>query len=144
MLAPGHDLSFFDFENTYWRERQRSNLVMVHYGDMKADLVGEMRRISEFLQIDTPEALLVELANAAQFENMKAQGAVLLPAIGETFDGGHERFLNKGSNGRWKDILTADDLRRYAAVVQRKFSPALAGWVEHGRLKAGDPAGSPD
>ncbi len=144
VIAPGHELSFFDFENTYWRERARNNLLMVNYSDMKADLVGEMRRISEFLEIDTPETVLVELANAAQFDNMKAQGAELLPAIGEMFEGAHNRFLNKGTNGRWKDILTAADLERYDAVVRRKFSPALAAWIEHGRLKAGDPVGSAD
>jgi aryl sulfotransferase len=48
------DLSFFDFEMTYWRERTRPNLLMVHYNDLKADLAGEIARISAFLEIETP------------------------------------------------------------------------------------------
>ena len=36
-------LSFFDFEVTYWAERKRSNLLMVNYCDLLADLDGEMR-----------------------------------------------------------------------------------------------------
>jgi aryl sulfotransferase len=143
-VGPGENLSFFDFENTYWSERARANLLMVHYNDLKADLPGEMARISRFLDIDTPPQRLAMLAEAARFEHMKADGEALLPGIAEHFDHGPQRFLNKGTNGRWKDVLTAEDLARYDAVVQRKLSPACADWIEHGRLKVGDPRTAPD
>jgi aryl sulfotransferase len=136
----GPDLSFFDFENTYWRERSRANLLFVHYADLKADLEGEMRRISEFLGIDTPDHLMPQLVEAAHFETMKAQGDEMMPQLRVSFDAGAERFMNKGKNGRWKDVLTPDDLARYDTLVRRKFSPAQARWVEHGRRVAGDPA----
>jgi aryl sulfotransferase len=135
---PG-ELPFFEYEMTYWRERRRPNLLLVHYADLKADLPGEMRRISRFLEIDTPEPLLADLAEAARFESMKAQGANLLPKIGEMFDRGHDRFLNKGTNGRWKDVLGQDDLARYAALAQSRLTPDAARWIESGRLVAGDP-----
>ena len=142
--GPGVDLSYFDFENTYWRERRRENLLFVHYNDLKTDLVGEMRRISEFLEIDTSPDRLTTLAEAASFDAMKANGAALLPQIGKYFDHGAQRFLNKGSNGRWRDILTEADLARYEAVFRRKVSPACADWLEHGRLGAGDPKTAAD
>jgi aryl sulfotransferase len=135
----GADVSFFDFETTYWRERRAANLLLVHYNDLKADLAGEMRRISDFLGIATPESLLPELANAARFETMKAQGEQMIPEMHMAFDGGPDRFLYKGTNGRWKDVLTEDDLARYHALVERKFTPAQAAWTEHGRFVAGDP-----
>jgi aryl sulfotransferase len=137
--GPTGDLSFFDFENTYWTERMRPNLLFVHYNDLKADLAGEMRRISEFLGIDTPESLLPKLAEAARFDTMKSQGETMMPELRMAFDNGAERFINKGTNGRWKDVLTADDLARFDAMVRRKFTPAEARWIEHGRLVAGDP-----
>ena len=137
--GPGANLSYFDFETTYWAERRRDNLLFVHYADLKADLAGEMRRISDFLEIDTPADRLATLARAAGFDAMKADGKALLPRIGEHFDNGAERFLNKGTNGRWRDILTPADLERYEAVFRRKVSPACANWLEHGRLSAGDP-----
>ncbi|MFL5295764.1 MAG: sulfotransferase domain-containing protein [Phenylobacterium sp.] len=137
--GPGAELSYFDFENTYWAERGRENLLFVHYSDLKADLAGEMRRISDFLEIDTPPARLAELAEAAGFEAMKANGEALLPKIKTFFDKGPERFLNKGANGRWRDVLTEADLQRFDAVFRRKVSPSCASWLEHGRLIAGDP-----
>ena len=142
--GPGADLSYFDFENTYWSERRRKNLLFVHYADLKADLAGEMARISDFLEIDTPADRLPTLAKAAGFAAMQANSAALLPHIGEHFDKGAERFLNKGTNGRWRDVLTDADLARYDAVLRRKVSPACADWLEHGRLSAGDPRDMPD
>jgi len=138
------DLPFCEFEQTYWRRRKEPWLLFVHYNDLKADLVGEMRRISQFLEIDTPAPRLAALAEAASFAAMKRDGAVLLPKISEAFDKGSERFLNKGVNGRWKDFLTEGDLARYDALVKRKLSDAMRAWVERGTAVAGDPRALPD
>jgi len=64
----------------------------------------------------------------------------LLAACGTTT----QTFINKGMNGRWRDVLTAADLERYEAAFRRKVSPACADWLEHGRLGAGDPRAAPD
>ncbi|MGE5500729.1 MAG: sulfotransferase domain-containing protein [Ignavibacteriales bacterium] len=142
--GPGRDMGFFDFEATYWRERHRENLLFVHYNDLKADLKGEMRRISEFLEIDTPDDVLDELVAAAGFDAMKKHGAALVPVLASAFDKGAERFLNKGSNGRWRDALTADDVARYQAAADRKLSSSHLAWIERGRLLAGDPRAMAD
>ena len=39
---------FFDIEAGYWAERKRSNVLLVHYADLSADLELEMRRIADF------------------------------------------------------------------------------------------------
>jgi aryl sulfotransferase len=140
--APGGDdgeLPYCEFEGTYWGRRREPWLLMVHFNDLKADLAGEMRRISDFLSIETPEPLLAQLAEAARFETMKRQGEEMLPQLRMAFDNGADRFLNKGENGRWKDFLTDADLARYEALVQLRLTPALRAWLEGGRLAAGDP-----
>jgi aryl sulfotransferase len=136
---PAGELPYCEFEQTYWNRRHEPWLLMVHFNDLKADLEGEMRRISEFLEIDTPQPLLAELADAARFETMKRQGEEMLPQLRMAFDNGAERFLNKGENGRWRDFLTEADLARYDALVERRLSPTLRAWLEGGRLAAGDP-----
>lgn len=136
---PFADLPFCEFELTYWRRRKEPWLLFVHYNDLKADLAGEMQRIADFLDIETPPALMQELVEAATFDAMRRDGAALLPRIGENFDHGHERFLNKGTNGRWKDFLTDADLARYDALIRNKLPPEMARWVERGRLASGDP-----
>ncbi|HJW40915.1 MAG TPA: sulfotransferase domain-containing protein, partial [Rhizomicrobium sp.] len=47
---------YFDIERSFWRDRHRPNVLLVHYADLKTDLDGEMRRISAFLGIPIDEA----------------------------------------------------------------------------------------
>ena len=133
------DTPFCEFELSYWRRRSEPWMLFVHYADLKADLAGEMRRIGAFLEIETPPALMDELVAAATFEAMRRDGDALLPTIGEHFDKGPQRFLHKGTNGRWKEFLTDADLARYDTLIRSKLPPEMARWVEHGRLVAGDP-----
>ena len=144
--APGPSLGsdFFSFEMTYWRERHRPNLLLVHYNDMKEDLPGEMRRIADFLGIATPDPLMSSLVEAARFETMKRDGDALFPKLKQAFDRGADRFLNQGRSGRWRGILKPEDVARYDAIVRRSAPPGLARWLEGGRMNAGDPKSSRD
>ena len=46
------------------------------------------------------------------------------------------RFLYKGTNGRWRDVLTDDDLAMYVEAAAT-LDPALRRWLEGGRHAAG-------
>jgi aryl sulfotransferase len=130
---------YFEVERSYWAERKRSNLLMVHYNDLKSDLDGEMRRIAGFLDIDVPAEKWPALVGAASFNFMREHGATLMPRAAQGWDKGAERFLHEGVTGRWRDVLTGDDVGLYEARVRRELSPTLAGWLEHGSRVMGDP-----
>ena len=106
-------LSFYDFETSWWRTRGRENVLLVHYNDLLADLDGEMRRIAAFLSIDVDEAVWPSLVEAATFADMKRRGKDLLPMADIVFEGGSERFLYKGSNGRWREEIPAELIAAY-------------------------------
>jgi len=131
--------NFFALERSWWAERKRPNVLLVHYNDMKADLGGEMRRIASFLDIQISEDLWPRLIAAASFEFMRENGATLMPRAATSWDKGHERFINKGTNERWRSALTPEDIARYAGRAACELSPPLSSWLEQGRLKAGDP-----
>jgi aryl sulfotransferase len=138
-------LSYFELERSYWAQRRRVNLLMVHYRDLKADLAGEMRRIAGFLDIAIPEAVFPDLVKAATFEEMRRVGAQLHPRLLKTFEGGAERFFQKGENDRWRGVLSEQDLALYDRKVAASVSPACAAWLERGRLGGGlDPRDAPD
>jgi aryl sulfotransferase len=137
-------LSYFNLEKSYWRERRRANLLMVHYRDLKADLAGEMRRIARFLDIEVPERVFPELVEAATFAAMRREGAKLHPRLLTNFRGGAERFFNKGENDRWRGVLNEDDVAAYRRKVKASLSPACAAWLEQGRLGSGDPREAAD
>ena len=131
--------AFFHLERSYWAERHAANMLLVHYNDLKHARGEEMRRVAAFLGINIAEELWPRLIEAASFESMRAQGGALIPAANTLWDEGPNRFLNKGTNGRWKDVFRSADVESYRMRVQQEFSPALARWLEQGRLIAGDP-----
>jgi aryl sulfotransferase len=134
-----NSLSYFEFEQSYWSERKRKNLLLVNYTDMKADLAAEMQRVAEFLDITVPEKLWPVLVKAADFEAMKKQGAEIMPGVNRIFTGGADRFFNKGVNGRWKGVFSADDLALFDMKLNEALSPECVKWLESGRQGAANP-----
>lgn len=144
--APFDDFTmaeFFELECSFWEERARPNVLMVHYNDLKADRDGEMRRIAQFCGIETPQPLWDEIVAAAGFDAMKRDGANMLGMADMAFKGGADTFLHKGTNGRWASVLTEEDLADYAAVLGSQAPGELAAWLEGGRLAVGDPTPGP-
>ena len=135
---------FLALERTYWEQRKADNVLLVHYADLKADLDGEMRRISAFLGIAVDEAIWPALVEAATFEAMKRDGDQLLAGMERGFEGGHRSFLHKATNGRWKGEVDEADLALYRTKQEAALSPALIAWLEGGRAVAGDPRMAPD
>jgi aryl sulfotransferase len=130
---------FIGLEQTYWSRRRAENLLLVHYNDLKADLDGEMRRISAFLGIPVDESIWPSLVQAATFDAMKKDGAILLAGFERGFEGGHRSFLHKATNGRWQGEVDPADLARYQEKIEAALSPNLISWLEGGRAVAGDP-----
>lgn len=121
---------------TFFAERSRPNVILLHYGDLKADLEGEMRKLARALSIDVPEELWSELVPAATFEAMKSNPREVGPNQTESIWLDRERFFHKGTSGQWRSLLDADDLRRYAARVEELASPELSEWAHQGPATA--------
>jgi aryl sulfotransferase len=88
--VPGHEdgspnMSFFEFEKTWWSARKQANVLLVHYNDLKSDLSGEMQRIAEFLGISVAPSLWADLVQAASFETMRRDGDVLMAKTASLF-----------------------------------------------------------
>jgi aryl sulfotransferase len=137
--VPGHHdgsptVSFFQFEKSWWKARDRPNVLLVHYNDLKADLSGEMKRVADFLGVSVGSDLWPQLVEAATFDAMQRDGDALLGYGDSSRKGRSRRFFFKGSNERWRDAVSREDLALYDAKVAELLPPACAQWVEHGRL----------
>jgi aryl sulfotransferase len=127
--------SWFDFERSWWAARDEENVLMVHYADLKADLDGEMRRVADFLGIETSATLWPRLVEAAGFEAMQRDGAALLGRMAGAFRDGGAGFIHKGANGRWRDLYRAEDLALFDAALER-LPADCARWLTEGRIGA--------
>jgi aryl sulfotransferase len=121
--------------DSFWKRRDLPNVLLVHYADMKKDLEGEMRRIADFLGIEPDESVWPQLVHDATFESMKSEAKQFSDQMAMVFEGGSDRFFFKGTNGRWRDVLTAEDLELYERAVS-KLDPELRNWLENGRIRA--------
>ncbi len=126
--------------SSFWKHRRVPNILFVHYNDLLADLESGMRRVAEFTSIEVAEKDWPALVDAARFDSMKADAEKLLPETGMVFKGGPRGFVYKGSNSRWREVLTPEDLELYEDAASRAMEPSLRGWLENGSLVAGEPA----
>jgi len=129
--------SFWEHIRSWWDIREQPNVKLLHFNNLKADLAGQMREIADFLDIDIAESDWPRLVEHCTFDYMKKNGDKLSAPVNDFFEGGLQNsFIYKGTNGRWRDILTADDLAKYQRVVQSQLSPECARWLETGELPA--------
>jgi aryl sulfotransferase len=117
--------------------RRLPNVLLLHFNHLKADLAGQMRRIAKFLDVEVPEAEWPGMVERCGFDYMKktASGAPILQRI---FQHGAEDFFHRGTNGRWRDVLPAEDNARYERIVRERLTPECARWMATGELPEGE------
>ncbi|MBE1489071.1 sulfotransferase domain-containing protein [Plantactinospora soyae] len=120
---------------TFWEVRHLPNVLLWHYDEMKADLDGTMRQLAARIGVEVPEESWPELVRAARFDQMRSRSDELTPDSAIFLD--PARFFNRGESGQWRELLDADDLRRYQGRVRELCDPALATWVHRGSIVDG-------
>ncbi|MFV2001397.1 MAG: sulfotransferase domain-containing protein [Paracoccaceae bacterium] len=122
--------SNFHHVQTWWEFRELPNILLVHYNDLLADLAGGIRRIANFLDIECRDEAAVAIAGKTSFSAMKRDAEQVAGDASGMFVGGAAQFINKGTNGRWKSVLNADDLAAYERCARAELSPACRAWLE--------------
>ena len=120
---------------SYWEFRHLPNFLFLHYSDMLADLDGAIRQIVEFADIDASEECIRKAVEETTFARVKQRVEGLSEDEDSSriaFRGGAGSFFYKGVNGRWRDVLTDEDLALYEAAKARVLSPECAAWLERG------------
>jgi aryl sulfotransferase len=107
-------------------------VLTLHFSDMKRDLPGAIRRIAAFLEIAVDEAAFPNIVRHCSFDYMKAHAEQVAPLGGVLWQGGARTFVNKGTNGRWRDTLTADEIAAYEAKALAELGSDCAWWLAMG------------
>ncbi len=124
--------SHFTNVQSWWNERHRENILFAHFGDMLRDTEAEVRRIAEFLEIDVPEAAWPGIVKRVSFTEMKKDAARYAPLGGDVWKGGADTFIHKGTDGRWRDVLSHDELALYDEACERTLTNDCREWLENG------------
>lgn len=116
--------------NVVWPLRDRSNVVILHYSDLQADLEKQMRELARRLAIDVPETKWPELVDAASFEYMKAHADTIAPNSTQDMWLSASDFFRSGTSGQWRAILADEaSTARYDSRVTELTTTELAAWA---------------
>lgn len=125
--------SYWAHIRSWWDLRDQPNVLLVHFSDMKADMPGEIRRVAGFLGIDIDEDRWPTIVEHCTFDYMKRTGNKLSAPVNDFFEGGlQQSFIYKGTNGRWRDILTDEEIRKYEDMAASNLSPECVRWLANG------------
>jgi aryl sulfotransferase len=124
--------SMWENVRTWWSVRRHPSVLMLHYADMKKDLEGTVSKIAAFLDVDLDGATLAKVVEHSSFDYMKRNAAKSAPLGGIVWEGGAGTFINKGANGRWRDVLADKDSARYEATARAELGEECARWLAEG------------
>jgi aryl sulfotransferase len=119
---------------SFWDHRDDPNVVLLHYADLQADLVGQMQYLAERLGIERSRDRLEELAPFASFDEMKQHAEATAPNGDQTFWRSTSDFFRNGTTGQWRALMADDELPRYEKRLHELVDGDLAHWLEHGSL----------
>lgn len=95
---------YWDHIREAWDLRDNKNLHFMFYEDLKNHGIRELRKVSDFLNLDLTDDHLMKVAEHINFNTMKARYSK------ETVNDPLRRafFLRKGQTGDWKNIASPE------------------------------------
>ena len=132
---PGFTLTepFWAHVRGWWEQRHRPNVLLLHHAKITTDLPGEMRRLGNFLGIGIEDTAFPVMLRHCRIDYMREQSEKL-PAYTRIFTRGASNFFHAGTNGRWKDVLTEEEIARCDAIAARELPADCARWLRTGEL----------
>lgn len=131
---PGLPMShYWSHVQGWWDVRDLPNVLLMHFNDLKADMGGEIRRIARFLDIEIDKDKWPAILEHCSFDYMRKTAGVSEGYTQAFKDGGYT-FFHKGTNGRWKDVLSAEEIARCDTVAAGHLTPECAHWLATGEL----------
>ena len=98
--------SWAEHLQSYWRVRNRPNVLFLTYEQMRADLAGTVDKIAAFMGVALTAAERAAVVEQSTFAHMKA--------IGHKFDaaGSTGLIMRRGERGKSGELINATDQRR--------------------------------
>lgn len=122
---------------SWWNYRHLDNILFVHFHDLLTDRAGEIRRIGAFLGIDVPDDALPSILHSLDLATMREREGKRNPAFQVLWKDGAQTFFNKGTNGRWRSVLSEEEAALYDAKAAQVLTPECRAWLENGRAALG-------
>ena len=74
----------------------------------------------------------MQFISVSAFSLPKQNAGKVAPLNGAFWEGGATTFIHKGTNGRWKDLLTEEDCASYEKQAEERLGNECAEWLKNG------------
>jgi aryl sulfotransferase len=125
---------FWENIRSWWNIKDLPNVHLLHFGNLKKDMPGEIKKVAAFLDIEIDPVKWDAIFEHCSFDYMKKNSIKSVPLGGAFWDGGSDVFINKGVNGRWKDLLTKEDNDRYEKMCIENLGETCTRWLNTGEM----------
>jgi aryl sulfotransferase len=131
--------AFWSHVQGWWEMRDRPNVRLIHFNDLKADMEGQIRSLADWLGIAIDPETWPAIVAHSSFDWMRQASEAAPPSmINELFGDGMTALVHKGTNGRWKDVLSPQDVALADEMAEKHLSPDCAAWLRQGAMALAD------
>jgi hypothetical protein len=113
---------------TSWDRRDRPNVELFHFQEMRSDRVAAMTRLAEAFELDLTADRIEELAESASIDRMRARADDLAPNTKQIFSDS-SAFFRSGEGGDWRSFVTPEQDAVYWQRIDELMSPELRDWL---------------
>ncbi len=117
---------------TYWEACDRPNVHLFHYDDLRRDLEGQIRRVTDVLGVPVPDDFAA-VVDAATFDRMRANADRTAPDSEFGTWKSNTDFFRSAGDRTWDD-LTAAEVAHFEDRLVGLAGPELAAWMCNGEL----------
>lgn len=117
----------------WWGYRHLPNLMMIHFSNLISDRVVSIIKIAKFLNIELHDEFLEKVIKYSSLDHMKDL-AERDADLEKQFIGGGRTFINKGTNGRWRDVLSEEESALCDKIAAERLPLDCAHWLRTGEM----------
>jgi hypothetical protein len=113
-----------------WAIRDRPNVLLLHYSDLRADLPGSVRQVAAGLGIEVDDETVAAVVDAATFESMQADADRAAPNTTVKLWHDNRQFFAEGRVGAWRSAFSPAELAAYdERIVALCPDESLRAWL---------------
>ncbi|KAK4325109.1 hypothetical protein Pmani_004264 [Petrolisthes manimaculis] len=111
-----------------WEKRNHPNLHFVFYEDLKADIMGELKKLDTFLGTNVNPHQIEKIKDFTRFEKMQERGNVFTrtgesdPYTIPMIENQHGGFFRKGKSGGWRERMNDNQVKLMEEWTTRRFT----------------------
>lgn len=104
---------WFQYSKDWEKELDKNNILTLYFEDMKQDIVGNVLKMAEFLEVPCSKEFAEEIADKCSFDKLKNNKIDETATLDKE---GKSRLFRKGEVGDWKNWFTVSQNERFDAL----------------------------